>query len=205
MLNMLYDKPWDARLAYRIIYPLRNSTLTPNHLTWIRLFFGVFACLALAEGSYFWTNVGSIFFVLSNFLDHTDGEFARLTGKISKSGHYFDLASDAAVNILLFLGIGIGLMGSSLGDFAMLMGIIAGLAVAAIFHMRLYIENHIGKEQARQPHFSGIEAEDILYLLPVITFFEQLFIFLLLASIGAPLFCIWVLKEYLGLRKKQTT
>ena len=205
MLNMLYDKPWDARLAYRIIYPLRNSTLTPNHLTWIRLFFGVLACFALAEGSYFWTNVGSILFVLSNFLDHTDGEFARLTGKVSVSGHYFDLGSDAAVNILLFLGIGIGLKGSSLGDFAMVLGVIAGVAVAAIFHMRVFIEDRIGKERARQPHFHGMEAEDVLYLLPAITFFEQLFIFLLLASIGAPLFCIWVLKEYLGLKKKQTT
>lgn len=199
------DKPWDARLAYRLIYPLRNSSLTPNHFTWVRLFFGILACLGLAAGSYFWTNAGSICFVLSNFLDHTDGEFARLTGKSSKLGHYFDLACDAAVNILLFLGIGIGLMQGSLGIYAFPLGCTAGISVAAIFHMRLYIEEQVGKEQARQPHFGGMEAEDILYMLPLVTLFNQLVPFLILAGIGAPLFCLWVLKEYLSLKKKITT
>ena len=46
------NKPWDARLAYRLVYPLRNSFLTPNHLTFLRLLFGMFACVELARGDY---------------------------------------------------------------------------------------------------------------------------------------------------------
>jgi len=199
---MTNSKPWDAQLAYRLVYPLRNSVLTPNHFTIFRLLVGIVACIGLAQGTYFWVNAGAICFAISNFLDHTDGEFARITGKISKFGHYFDLASDAAVNVLLFLGIGIGLMDDSLEDYAVPMGATAGVAVAAIFHMRAHIELSIGKEQARQPHFGGFEAEDVLYLLPLITFFNQQSAFLVLASIGAPLFCLWVLKEFLALKKK---
>ncbi len=189
-------KPWDARLAYLLVYPLQNSRLSPNHLTAVRLLFGVLAALALSCGDYLWTNIGAGCFVVSNFLDHADGELARLTGKMSKYGHYFDLVSDAFVNIILFIGIGVGLLQSKFGHFALPMGIIAGLSVAAIFHMRHHIEQSIGKEDARQPHLAGFEIEDILYLLPIVTLLNGLQHFLLLASIGAPLFLIWVWREY---------
>ena len=200
-----HNKPWDAYLAYQLVYPLRNSKLTPNYFTSLRLVFGIGACMTFALGSYFWSNIGAACFVISNFLDHTDGEFARLTGKISKFGHYFDLVCDATVNILLFIGIGIGLMQSGLGLFALPMGCIAGISVAAIFHMRLFIEENMGKTHARQPHFGGMEAEDILYLLPIISLTGQLVPFLILASVGAPLFALWVLKEYLALKKELST
>lgn len=190
------EKPWDARLAYRLVYPFRNTALTPNHLTTVRLLFGIAACLAFSLGGYFWTNTGAGLFCLSNFFDHTDGEFARITGKISQSGHKYDLICDAVVNILLFIGIGIGLIHTDLGMYALFMGCLAGIAVAAIFHMRHEIEQTIGKEQARQPNIGAMEAEDVLYLLPVITLSGQLVPFLMLATTGAPLFALWVLRKH---------
>jgi len=199
---MQNNKPWDARLAYRLIYPFKDTKLGPNHFTWIRLLFGIAAFIGLTMGSFFWTNIGALCFVLSNFMDHTDGEFARLTGKMTRFGHYFDLASDVIVNILLFIGISIGLMQSKLGIYALPMGIFAGFAVATIFHMRLFIEEEIGKTEARQPNLGGMEAEDILYLLPIVTLSNQLVPFLILTNIGAPLFSLWVLNEYLSLKRK---
>lgn len=190
------QKPWDAQLAYWLIYPLRNTGITPNHLTIVRLLFGIFAAAGFAMGEYIWTNIGALFFVISNFLDHTDGELARLTGKISKSGHYFDLVCDAIVNIILFIGIGVGLMNSSLEIWALPMGIISGIAVAAIFYMRNEIEKNVGKTAARQPNVGFIEAEDVLYFLPVITLMHWLVPFLFLAAIGSPAFATWCYCEY---------
>lgn len=201
-LTIQNDKPWDARLAYLLIYPLRNTFVTPNHLTTIRLLFGIFAAAGLATGNYFWTNLGALCFVISNFLDHSDGELARLTGNMSRKGHYYDLASDAIVNILLFVGIGIGLMNSKLGVFALPMGFIAGISVAGIFHMRNEIEKQIGKDDARQPNFAGIEAEDVLYLLPVITLTGWLQPFLILAILGAPAFAVFTWFEFSKLENK---
>ena len=198
------DKPWDARLACRLVYPLRNSWLTPNHLTALRLLFGILAATGLGTGDYFWVNIGALCFVISNFLDHSDGELARITGKMSKSGHYFDLASDAIVNIILFMGIGIGLMHSQLGYWALFMGMLSGLAVAGIFFMRNKIEKSVGKSDARQPNIGIIEAEDVLYLLPIVTLMEWLAPFLTLATAGAPVFALWTLKEYRELRTKQS-
>ena len=195
------DKPWDAQIAYKLICPLRNTFVTPNHLTSLRLLFGIFAGIFFALGEYKYSNIGAFCFVLSNFLDHADGELARLKNQMSSRGHIYDLISDALVNILLFLGMGIGLMQTNLGVYACIMGIISGTTVAAIFYMRNDIEKNIGKKNARQPHKSGVEAEDILYALPIITYFQLDYYFIFAASIGAPIFCIYVIKDYLGLKK----
>ncbi|MDX1433059.1 MAG: CDP-alcohol phosphatidyltransferase family protein [Gammaproteobacteria bacterium] len=189
-------KPWDARLAYRLVYPLRRSRVTPNHLTTLRLAFGLAACLAFAQGGFAWSNVGALCFAVSTFLDHADGELARITGKSSRWGHYYDLVADATVNVLLFVGIGIGLTASPLGWVAVPMGVVAGLSVAAIFHMRHVIELHVGKTDARQPNLGWIEAEDVFYLLPLVGLARQVQPFLVLATVGAPLYALWVLREY---------
>ena len=201
-MNATAGKPWDARLAARLIAPLQGSSVTPNHLTTLRLLSGVLACLALAAGGYFWSNVGALCFALSNFLDHTDGELARLTGNMTRFGHYYDLMSDALANVLLFAGIGLGLRHGPLGHAAILLGCLAGAAVAAIFHMRHVIEQAVGKADARQPHAGGMEAEDVLYLLPLVSLSGQLQPFLILAAAGAPLFALWVLREFLALRRR---
>lgn len=190
------DKPLDAQLAYRLIYPLRNSWMTPNYLTTIRLLFGLLAAAGFATGQYAWSVAGGFCFMISNFLDHADGELARLTGNFTVAGHRYDLACDAIVNILLFVGIGFGEVNGSLGYWAIPMGIASGLAIAAIFHMRNEIEKNVGKTAARQPHMGKFEAEDVLYLMPVIAILEWLMPFLCLATLGAPLFALWVWREY---------
>ena len=148
----------------------------------------------------FYLNSFTFCFVISNFLDHADGELARLKNEISPKGHVYDLISDALVNIFLFLGIGIGLMQTNLGLYACMMGIIAGLSVAGIFYMRNYIEMNIGKQNARQPHKIGFEAEDILYLLPIISYFRLEYYFMFAAALGAPIFSFYVIKDYIKLK-----
>src|SRR5262249_23766609 len=137
------QRPWDARLARRLVLPLKDSRATPNHLTTVRLVVGLAAAAAFVPGTYGWSHIAALLLILSNFLGHTDGELARISGKSSRIGHIYDLASDAAVTILLFLAIGIG-VGSKLGNmFQMppaLLGLTAGTAVALIFFLRMRIE-----------------------------------------------------------------
>ena len=194
------NKPLDARLAAKLVYPLRHTAITPNHLTTLRLLFGVSACALISSGDPGQVNAGALCFAISNFLDHTDGELARITGKVSKFGHYYDLASDAIVDILLFIGIGICLMHSPLGAWALPMGIFAGVSVAAIFQLRLMISNMTGKEQIDQPNIGLFEIEDVFYLLPLITFLDVLQPFLIVATIGAPVFALWTLRDYLKIK-----
>ncbi len=194
-------KPLDARVAKWLMQRLVDTPVTPNHLTTLRLLFGLLAGVGLAIGDFLYANLGALCFVLSSFLDHCDGELARLTGNMSQSGHYYDLISDALVNTVLFLGTGLGLMHTGLGLYAGVLGGIAGLSVALIFHLRNEIEKHIGHDDARQPNMGVVEAEDVLYLLPVVTALQWQYGFLLLAAVGAPLFAAWVVYEYLRLKR----
>ncbi len=193
------QRPWDARLARRLVTPLKHTRVSPNHLTTVRLLVGLAAAAAFVPGTYGWSNLGALLLILSNFLDHTDGELARMTGKTSRIGHLYDLASDAAVTILLFVAIGVG--SGSRAAFAwsfppILLGAVAGGSIALIFFLRMRIEEIAGKHGTRQPSIGGFETEDVLYLFPLATLCDGLSPLLLAAAICAPLFCIWVGIDY---------
>ena len=199
-------RPWDARLGCRLVTPLKDSWVTPNHLTTVRLIVGVAGALAFTPGSWGWTNLAALLVIVSNFLDHTDGELARISGKTSRIGHLYDLASDAVVTILLFCCIGIGVAASGvrmpLGWPAALLGTVAGAAVALIFYLRMRIEELLGKAGTRQGSVAGFETEDILYLLPLVTLFSGLTPFLLAAVVGAPLFALLVVADFIRVRRR---
>nr|WP_138505185.1 CDP-alcohol phosphatidyltransferase family protein [Nostoc sp. PA-18-2419] len=196
-------KPWDAQLAYWLVLPLKDSWVNPNHLTTVRLVTGLAAAVGLAVGNNIWANIGAGLFALSNFLDHTDGELARLSGKSSKWGHQYDLVSDAIIHILLFIGVGYGLKGSELGSSALFMGILSGVSVACIFHLRNQIEQRLGKDASRQPNFAGFDIEDVLYLFPLVTLLNGLEPLLMAATIGAPMFAVWVIWQFWTLPQSQ--
>ena len=100
-------KPWDARLAAICVRPFRDSPIRPNHLTTLRLVVGIGSAYLFADGAN--ANLAAIIMAASNFLDHCDGELARLSDKATRFGHYYDLACDAAVTVMLFVSMGLGL------------------------------------------------------------------------------------------------
>src|SRR6185437_16965271 len=139
-------RPWDAQLARRLITPLKDTWVTPNYLTTVRLFVGLAAAAAFLPGTFGWSNLAALLLILSNFLDHTDGELARISGKTSRIGHIYDLASDAVVTILLFVAMGAGIKRNLiLGAPSFLLGAAAGVAIALIFWLRMRIEEIGGK------------------------------------------------------------
>jgi archaetidylinositol phosphate synthase len=193
------QRPWDARLARKLITPLKDTWVTPNYLTTVRLFVGSAAAAAFMPGTYGWSNLAALLLIVSNFLDHTDGELARISGKSSRLGHWYDLVSDALVTVLLFVAIGAGIeakRGLLLGLPPVVVGTVAGVAVAVIFWLRMQIEELAGKAASRQPSVGGFETEDVLYLLPLVTLCNGLEPFLMAAGIGAPLFALWVIFDY---------
>lgn len=200
------QRPWDARLARRLVMPLKDSWVTPNHLTTIRLGVGLGAAAAFLPGTYGWSNLAALLLILSNFLDHTDGELARITGKTSRIGHIYDLASDALVTITLFIAIGIGVgdKPDNMSPFSpVALGMVAGCSIALIFFLRMRIEDMVGKLANSQASIGGFETEDVLYLLPLATLSNAVTPLLLAAAICAPLFALWVVIDYLQVLRRQ--
>jgi phosphatidylglycerophosphate synthase len=193
-LLIAIDPPWDQRLARVLARPLSATPITPSQITTLSLTIGLLAALLYAQDG--WAlHLGAACFVLSFWLDHLDGELARMTGRTTSFGHYYDLAAGGAVLVALFVGIGIGACRGALGAWSIGLGASAGLATAVIFVLRMELERRAGKAASRQPNLLGFELEDVMYLVGPITWFGLLHPFLLLAGIGAPLFALSVLRE----------
>lgn len=181
---------WIHKGARALVRPLVGTSVTPNHLTGLRLVTGIAAAAALAVGDDGWRTIGAAVFVVSLVLDRADGELARLSGKTSEWGHRFDLVVDSLVNGLVFIGIGIGLRQGGLGLWALPLGVLAGGAVAAVLWLVVRLESAQGPRAAELPQAGGFDADDAMLAVPLalwLGFAEPL---LAAAAVGAPLFAV---------------
>ncbi|MGF1608897.1 MAG: CDP-alcohol phosphatidyltransferase family protein [Kiloniellales bacterium] len=186
--------PYDQRLARLILRPLARTALTPNQITVTTLALALVAAWLLASGETGRMAWGAGLFVLARFMDHLDGELARLTGRGSRLGYYLDYLAGGASYAALFLGLGIGLSKGPLEHWALLIG---GLgAASAVIAMLLNID--LDRQQALQdgeavgyPFFAGSELEDGIYLLAPITWLGLIEPFFVAAGLGAGVYCLW--------------
>ncbi|MBM3486511.1 MAG: CDP-alcohol phosphatidyltransferase family protein [Alphaproteobacteria bacterium] len=193
--------PIDQRIARRVVRPLRHTPVTPNMLTCVGLAVGLTAAWLFAQGVPHLTHWAGALFMLAIWIDHWDGELARLTGRTSRFGHYFDHAVSLANYVSNFVGIGIGLGAAALGGWAIPLGILAGVAVATIFGVRLLVELTQGRAAVKQPIRAGFETEDTMYILGPVAWAGLLEPFILAAGIGAPLFLVYVIRRALRPRR----
>lgn len=187
------EVPWDQKLARILAKPLVRTPVHPNHITTLGLLIGLAAAWLFSLGDRDAANWAAALFVLAAFLDHVDGELARLAGKTSRFGHYYDHVVSGITYTAGFIGIGIGMSGGVLGWWAIPLGIVAGISITLILSVRLGMEIKHGKESIRQRNFAGFQAEDVLYVVGPVTWLGGMMPFLVAAGVGAPLFLIWVI------------
>ena len=182
---------WTHLMARPMVRPLIGGPVTPNHLTTLRLLTGLLACAAFASGERDWEIAGGFICLVSAFLDRADGELARLGGASSAWGHLYDFYSDAAVASLFFVGVGIGLRESWLGDWSILLGLLAGAGVFAAEMIAEKIDRlqKDGGERAF-PGFAGFDFDDILYLFGLVVWLDWHLPFMTAAALGAPIFAL---------------
>lgn len=153
---------------------------------------------AFAQGDDAWSAWGAGLFLVSMALDRADGELARLTGKTSAAGHRYDLLSDTVANALAFLGLGVGLWGAPFGAWAPVMGLCAGVAIAAILLMILRLESQFGQRAGELDPVAGFDADDAMVLVPLAVWADVTEWLLVASAIGAPLFALAMLWKFRG-------
>jgi CDP-diacylglycerol--glycerol-3-phosphate 3-phosphatidyltransferase len=87
----------------------------PNIVTLIGLLLSAFAGLLYSTGAFFWA---AWVLVLAGSCDVLDGQLARLTGRSSSFGAFFDSTMDRFGEILIFLGLAWYFSGGSVGSFS---------------------------------------------------------------------------------------
>lgn len=190
---------WTHRLARVMVKPLVGGPVTPNHLTTLRLATGLGACALLAAGhrsSEIW---GGVLWVVSAFLDRADGELARLAGAQTRRGHLYDYVSDVLVTALFFVAAGFGLRHGMLGMWAVALGVVAGISVAAAAFFSEEIEQRNGNGEKAYAGAGGFDFDDILYLFGPVAWLSLLPPLLVGAAVGGPAFAIWT---WLRLRRE---
>lgn len=184
--------PWDQRLARLLVRPLASTRLSPNVITTVSLVLGLVAGGLYARGGNL-SDWAALLLVFAIFIDHADGELARMTGRTSVYGHYYDNITGAIILVAAFVGMGFGLRDGAYGDWSLIMGVSAGVSIAITFGTILHVG---GQDSLVQPNIAGFEIEDSLYLTAPITWLGWQDVFLLLAVVGSPIYLIYVLWRF---------
>lgn len=195
--------PYDQRIARVLVRPLARLGVTANQITAVSLVLALGAGWLFALGGSPAIHWAAGIFVLARFLDHFDGELARLTGTASRFGYYFDYITGGLSHAVLFAGIGWGLAGGPLGGWALAFGL-AGCASALLaMGLNLDLDRQLGlgeDEAVGYPGWAGFELEDGIYLLAPVTWLGWLEPFLVAAGIGATVYLLWTLGRVLRAR-----
>ncbi len=96
-------------LANRLVVLVCNYTeLTPNQITAISSAFRLLSALCFLGGSRWGLVAGALCYYLAYVIDCVDGPVARLKGKTSTFGRYFDHLSDLLGDILILAALAYG-------------------------------------------------------------------------------------------------
>ena len=196
---------WTHRLARALVRPMLGTRITANDLTTARLVTGIAACAAFIVGDPTWNVWGGILWLVSCVLDRADGELARISGTTSAWGHRYDYYCDVAVNSLLFLAIGLGLRNGGINDWAVALGVLAGVSVAVASVLSELFERASDGGGKAYAGILGFDFDDVLYFFGPAAWFD-LFPYLLVgASIGAPIVALLTWVRVARVRERQAS
>ena len=193
---------WTHRLARAIVTPLVGTGVTPNHLTTLRLATGLGACVAVGLGVPAGDAWGAGLWLLSAFLDRADGELARVGNMMSARGHAYDYASDALINALIFLAVGVGARNGWLGSAAIPLGVLACGSMGVCWIVGEAYQKLEGSGQKAYAGRWGFDLDDGLYLLAPFLWLGWMSYILVAASITTSVMALVILVRLSRLKSR---
>jgi phosphatidylglycerophosphate synthase len=191
-------EPWDARLARMLVRPLVDTPVTPNQITSASLLLAVLAAWLFADGGRAQANWAAALFMMARFIDHMDGALARMAGKTSAFGHWYDYLVGGGSYALLFLSLGIGLSGGGLGAWALPAGAFVAGFILVNMSLRMKMDRDYGSDTVGYPGALGFELEDGIYLLGPIAWLGGLEYFFVVGCAGTVCFALWTVVTFIG-------
>ena len=149
---------YDQRLANLLVRPLSRTNVQPNSLTLFSLALGVSSACIFAFADLALQSLAAFVFMLAVFVDHMDGELARISGKTSVFGHYLDYLVGAANYTFLFCGLGLAVYRGTGVEFALWFGTTVGLSNLFIVSLRMHMERRFGAEAVAHLSASGLRS-----------------------------------------------
>jgi CDP-diacylglycerol--glycerol-3-phosphate 3-phosphatidyltransferase len=90
------------RILDAIVRALARSRINPNALTFVGLLINIGCAVLYGYGMFF---VAGLLLIFANLFDILDGQVARLRGRVTRFGAFFDSVIDRYSDIVVFVGI----------------------------------------------------------------------------------------------------
>jgi hypothetical protein len=149
----LIDRFFFRPLGYGVALVSKKLKLTPNTITIFSIILGVIAGHLYYYNSILINTIGILVYIIADILDSADGQLARITNQISKTGRVFDGVATNLISISIYMHLILRSLNSDIGWWMFLIAAIAGSshiiqAAAADLYRHAYLYVVCGKEKS---------------------------------------------------------
>lgn len=202
-------------ISLQISRVLAPTAITPNQMSVISILVGVFAGPFFLSSRPSLQTAGALLFLAHSILDGCDGELARLKFQQSRFGGVLDFWGDNLVHVVIFACMAVGWSCAAGALWPLFLGagaVVGTLGSAGVVYWRLMRE-----KDGEGSLFTSVSAEperplarmldaasrrDFIYLVVLLALAGRSDWFVLLAGIGAPIYCLLVV--FLAARERRS-
>ena len=192
---------FDRRISLQISRRLASTSVTPSQITLLSTAVGLCGAPFFLSAHWSWQTVGALLFLLHSIVDGCDGELARLKFQESRYGGILDVWGDNVVHVAIFACIAAGWALSAAATWPLWLGtaaIVGTLGSAGFVYWRqlrvkdgsgpLFTSVSTAPDDRLVRLMDAASRRDFIYFVVVLALFGKSSWFLLLASVGAPIF-----------------
>jgi phosphatidylglycerophosphate synthase len=200
------SRHFERRISLALTRRLVGTRVTPNAMTLVSLAVGLVGAAFFLSPSPGYQLVGALLFLTHSILDGCDGELARLRFLESRRGAILDFWGDNLVHVAVFgcIAVGWALVTGALWPLALgAVTIASGLGAAACVFRRTMLDVAPAAGAPMADRLTeAFSHRDFIYLVIVLSAFGRADVFLILASVGTPIFLLLLL--WVGAARRRT-
>ena len=198
------SRHFERKISLAITRRLAVTRITPDVMTLVSVAIGLFGASCFLSSSPAYQLAGALLFLAHSILDGCDGELARLKFMESPRGAILDFWGDNVVHVGVFACMAVGLSLAQDATWPLALGavtVIATLGAAARQSRAIMLDTSVGADATWIARFAeAFSHRDFIYLVIALSAFGKAHVFLILASIGTPIF--FVLLLWVGARRR---
>jgi phosphatidylglycerophosphate synthase len=198
------SRHFERKISLAITRRLAVTRVTPDVMTLVSVAIGLAGAAFFLASSPGYQLAGALLFLTHSILDGCDGELARLKFMESPRGAILDFWGDNVVHVGVFACMAVGLSLAQGATWPLLLGaitVLATLGAAACQSRDIMLDTTVGADAAWIARFAeAFSHRDFIYLVVALAAFGKAHVFLILASIGTPIF--FVLLLWVGARRR---
>ena len=198
------SRHFERKISLAITRRLVLTRITPDIITVVSVGLGLLGAPFFLSSSPPYQLVGALLFLAHSILDGCDGELARLKFMQSPRGAILDFWGDNVVHVGVFACMAVGLSFAQDATWPLALGaltVLATLGSAASQSRDIMLDTAVGGDATWVARLAeAFSHRDFIYLVIALSAFGKAHWFLILASVGTPIYFLLLL--WIGARRR---